>query len=391
MQSETSLHIVVIGAGYSGIMATNRLLATDSAQQIKVTVVNPRPYFVERIRLHQLLAGTSQATVPFDELLHPQANLLVTEATHINASNSTVTLADNSVLNYDYLLYALGSCKATAEIPGVNEFSWNTAELESAMDLKERIYSLDRNKPNNIVIIGGGLTGVETAAELASLPSTTKITLITSDELCPGWSTQGKTKVRKYLQKLGVSVLESRTVSAVTATSVTLSQGPELPSDITIYSGGFSTPQLAKASGLTVDCIGRIRTDAALISVDAPNIIGIGDAVAPPGSVSKHIRMSCAAALPLGAQGAQTILALISGQSPQQISQGFAGQVLSLGRSYGAMQFVRSDDSPRSMAISGRPGAFIKEQICSLTLKWIKKEALKGGSYHWPKGPSENF
>lgn len=59
---ETSVRVVVLGGGYAGTLAANRLQARAD---VEVTLVNPRPQFVERIRLHQLVAGTSAASVDF--------------------------------------------------------------------------------------------------------------------------------------------------------------------------------------------------------------------------------------------------------------------------------------------------------------------------------------
>ena len=62
-------HVVVVGAGYAGVMAANRLLAEHP--EVAVTVVNPRPVFVERVRLHQVAAGSGTATHELSDLLHP--------------------------------------------------------------------------------------------------------------------------------------------------------------------------------------------------------------------------------------------------------------------------------------------------------------------------------
>jgi NADH dehydrogenase FAD-containing subunit len=81
MSSSSPIDVVVIGAGYAGVMAANRLLGslTDvERRRVRVTVVNPRPDFVERIRLHELAAGTREVvSVPLIEVLHEDATLIV--------------------------------------------------------------------------------------------------------------------------------------------------------------------------------------------------------------------------------------------------------------------------------------------------------------------------
>ena len=54
----TTTQIVVVGGGYAGVLAANRLL---QRADVDVALINPRPQFVERIRLHQLVAGTDDA------------------------------------------------------------------------------------------------------------------------------------------------------------------------------------------------------------------------------------------------------------------------------------------------------------------------------------------
>ena len=81
-------HIVVIGGGYAGTMAANHLrLRADTAD---ITLVNPRPVFVERIRLHQLVAGTHSAAVDYGTLLGEGIRLLVDNAERIDTAEGTV-------------------------------------------------------------------------------------------------------------------------------------------------------------------------------------------------------------------------------------------------------------------------------------------------------------
>ncbi len=82
-------HVLVVGGGYAGTMAANRLrLRTD----IDITVVNPRPDFVQRIRLHQLAAGSGTAAVDYSELLGEGIRLVVDGADLIETADSTVLL-----------------------------------------------------------------------------------------------------------------------------------------------------------------------------------------------------------------------------------------------------------------------------------------------------------
>jgi NADH dehydrogenase FAD-containing subunit len=149
----------------------------------------------------------------------------------------------------------------------------------------------------------------------------------------------------------------------------------------------FTAPDLARASDLGVDRIGRLYVDETLRCVDAPRIVGAGDAVVTPDAVGAHLRMSCAAALPLGGHAAETVLHLIRGHQPTPISIGFLLQCLSLGRKDGHIQLVRPDDNARAGRLTGRKAAWVKERICRLVVDGPTKERRKPGAYRAPKGP----
>src|ERR1700739_4050809 len=96
--------------------------------------------------------------------------------------------------------------------------------------------------------------------------------------------------------------------------------------------------------------------------------------------------MSCQAAIPLGAQAANTVLSRIAGTQPAVINQAFTGQCVSIGRSYGTVQLARPDDPPLNLFVGGRVAASIKEAVCKGTVWGIRREAAKPGWYRWLKG-----
>ncbi|WP_181783030.1 FAD-dependent oxidoreductase, partial [Pseudonocardia pini] len=98
--------VVVVGGGYAGTLAANRLRVRDD---LDITLVNPRPEFVERIRLHQLVAGSRGATVEYGTLLGEGIRLVVAGATRIDTALRRVELDTGEALDYDHLVYAVGS------------------------------------------------------------------------------------------------------------------------------------------------------------------------------------------------------------------------------------------------------------------------------------------
>lgn len=370
--------VVVIGGGYAGVLAANRLQGTPG---VAVTLVNPRPEFVERIRLHQLAVGGDDATEDYDTLLGSGVRLVVDGADHIDAAIRQVQLTSGDVLDYDYLVYAVGSTAGVpASVPGAAEFAYPLSELEQAQRLNARLQDVPLSAP--VVVVGGGLTGIEAAGELAEAGRA--VTLVT-DVVGASLGTGARRSVVKALTKLGVSIVDGPEilVTGVEPDAITLADGNRLPSAVTVWTTGFGVPGLAAASGLRTDELGRLLTDETLTSIDDARIVGAGDAASPSGI---PLRMSCQSAGPLGVQAANTVLARIAGAEPKVINQAFAGQCVSVGRTYGTVQLCHSDDSPRRVFIGGRTAAFFKEQVCRATLTFLRKEGVKPGTYFWFKG-----
>jgi NADH:ubiquinone reductase (H+-translocating) len=374
--TDQNTHVVVVGGGYAGAMAANHL---RQRADITITVINPRPVFVERIRLHQLAAGTGTATAEYGELLGDGIRLVVDSADRIDTGNRQVLLASGAVLDYDYLIYAVGSTGAVPAVPGAAEFAYSVADLESATRLR---YALaDLHPDAAVTVVGGGLTGIEMASELGEAGR--QVNMVCGGILGPSLSARGRRSVGRQLRKLGVQVLESATVSEVRWDSMVLADGAVLPSAVTVWTAGFGVPDLATRSGLRTDELDRLLTDETLTSLDDERIVAAGDSAAPSG---QPLRMSCQAAGPLAAQAANTVLSRLAGSAPALLNQAFMGQCISVGRSYGTIQLARTDDTPVNVIVGGRTAASIKEAVCRGTLWALRREAAKPGSYRWIKG-----
>ncbi|GAA2438510.1 FAD-dependent oxidoreductase [Actinomadura vinacea] len=368
--------VVVIGGGYAGVMAADRLTQRDD---VTVTLVNPRPTFVERVRLHQLVGGSDDAVVDYREILAEGVRLVVDTVTRIDAAGRSVTLETGDPLEYDYLIYAVGSVSADPGVPGVAEFAYPLAGLEEARRLRSVVDGAPATA--SVTVVGGGPLGIETAAELAELGRT--VTLVCGEQLGPYLHPRGRRSVAKGLSELGVTVLDGpgAKVTTVTRDAVRLSDGRELPSTVTIWTAGFGVPALAGRSGLSTDVLGRLLTDETLTSVDDERIVATGDAAAPSGL---PLRMSCQAALPLGSHAADTVLSRIAGERPADFSKGIAAMCVSLGRRAGIFQLAHRNDTATRLHLSGRLGAKLKESTCKSTIKQLADEARKPGSHTWP-------
>lgn len=370
-----NIEAVVIGGGYAGVMAANRL--TQRAD-VSVTLINPRPSFVDRIRLHQMVGGTGEAVVDYRKVLAERVRLVVDSAARIDAAGRVVTLVSGGTVGYDHLVYAVGSGSAAPSVPGAAEFAYPIAGLEEAQRLRPVLDAEAVTAP--VTVVGGGPTGIETAAELAEQGRT--VTLVCGGALGPSLHPRGRRSVAKRLTALGVTVLDGpdTKVTAVTRDAVRLADGRELPSAVTIWTAGFGVPALAARSGLRTDALGRLLTDETLTSVDDPRIVAAGDSAAPS---DLPFRMSCQAAVQLGPQAAETVLSRIAGKQPASVEVGFVGTCISLGRRAGVFQLMTKDDTAKKYYLGGRSGAKVKELICR-SIPWqLSYEARRPGARTW--------
>lgn len=170
--------VVVIGGGYAGVTAANRLA---QRADVTVTLINPRPDFVERIRLHQLVGGSNDAVVDYAEVLAGNVRLVVDSVATIDAAGRGVELTGGSTVGYDYLIYAVGSGSAEPDVPGAAEFAHPIATLEEARRLRPVVDAAPATAP--VTVVGSGPTGIETAAELAE--EGRAVTLVCGEELGP--------------------------------------------------------------------------------------------------------------------------------------------------------------------------------------------------------------
>ncbi len=379
--------VVVVGAGYAGLIATNRFLGSLTANErelVHLTVINPQDRFVERIRLHQLAAGSlSTVTRPLAGLLHPDAALVQGKAEVIDHFSRTVSVhtgAGETTLGWDRLVYAVGSV-AAAPIVGARQHGFLLADVDGAARAAAAITA--SGPEPRVLVVGGGFTGVEAAAELAEQRPSAAVTLVSADTVVPNMRAAARSAIRRELQKLGVAVVERTEVIEVTDGYALTAAGGKVEFDVCVIALSFDVPGLAKASGLCVDARDRMVVDQTLRSLTCPSILGAGDAVAVTGPVGAHLRMACSAAVPLGAHVANCLLADLRGTSPQPFDMGFTAQCISLGRKRGYIQPVNPDDTPRPIHVGGRLGARIKEKICRRVIDAPAAESTRPGTYTW--------
>ncbi|MDX2708494.1 FAD-dependent oxidoreductase, partial [Streptomyces sp. PA03-6a] len=358
--------IVVLGAGYTGASAAGRLARRLHREDVAITLVNAEPDFVERVRMHQLATGQDLTTRPLGEMFAGTGvEVRAAKVTGVDPDRRTVAVhgADGAgELTYDTLVYALGSGWKDQGVPGAAEHAHEIAGRPGALRLRERLAALDAGRP--VLVVGGGLTGLEAATEIAEARPDLAVALAAHGGLGDWLSAKGARHLRKVVDRLGITVHEHTTVTAVAADHVTTADGTSIPAAVTVWTTGFAVHPLAGATTLETTGTGRIVVDGTMRSVSHPDVYAIGDAALAMGPGGKPLRMSCASGIPTAWQAADAIAARLTGGKLPNAPLRYFNQCISLGRKEGLIQYVTADDRAVSAALTGRLAALYKELIC---------------------------
>jgi NADH dehydrogenase FAD-containing subunit len=287
------------------------------------------------------------------------------KVTGVDVDRKTVAVTDANgagEVAYDTLVYALGSGWDTRGVPGTAEHAHQIAGRSGAVRLRERLNGLAAGQA--VIVVGGGLTGVEAATELAEARPDLDVALAAAGDLGDWLSPKGRAHLRKVFGKLGITVHEHAAVTAVEADRVVTADGKAIPAAVTVWTTGFAVHPIARATALEVDGTGRIVVDGTMRSVSHPDVYAIGDAALAMGPGDKPLRMSCASGSPMAWQAADAIAARLTGGKMPNAPLRYFNQCISLGRKEGLIQYVTADDRAVPYALTGRLAAVYKELIC---------------------------
>ncbi|WJV48972.1 NAD(P)/FAD-dependent oxidoreductase [Streptomyces flavofungini] len=365
--------IVVLGAGYAGAYAAGTLARRLSPADTDITVVNAEPDFVQRLRLHQLAAGQEIEAPRLDDVFAGTGiRLRLARVTAVAPERQVVAVADSNgiaELGYDTLLYALGSHVADRGVPGVAEHAFHVTSRPAALRLRERLDSLSRRDGGgSVLVVGDGLTGIETATEIAESRPGLSVALVARGELGASLAAGARGHLRRACDRLGITVLEHTGVEAVEAARVLCADGTALASDATVWTAGFAVSPIAADGGLEVTGTGRIVVDRTMRSLSHPNVHAVGDSAYALGDNGRPLPMSCASAGCTAMQATAAIVGRLTGRSMRNTKLAYLGNHISLGRRDGILQMVDDEARAKPGYVSGRKAARIKGGILRMSL-----------------------
>ncbi len=378
--------VVMLGGGYAGLLAAARL--AQKGLPLSITLVDSRAHFVERIRLHQVAVGQAVPLRPMRDMLPKSVAFRQGRVVGLDPAARQVTVETaegRHALDYDWLVYALGSGIDLTSTPGVADYAHSLSGPEAAQRLHAALRA-QAERGGRVLVVGGGLTGIESTAEIAESFPTLRVELLTAGTLGDDLAPAGQAYLRQALYRLGVTLREGVRVARLTEGAAHLADGESLPFDLCLWTSGFSVSPLAREAGLPVNGRGQLLTDPFLRVVGHDHMFAVGDAAESLGGGETALRMACATAMPMGAHAADALAALASGGTPAPFRFGYVIRCISLGRRDGLVQSVHADDMPTPNVLTGRAGALVKELICRYTVLGLTGERrLRQPLFYWPQ------
>ena len=295
------------------------------------------------------------ASLPEDDIAFPirtayrEVQFVRGEVSNIDTTAKTLAMSNGKTISYDDLILAVGSEGATYGIPGVSE---NTFQMKSVHDARDIRRSLLRTYEDvedgllplerlNVVIVGGGPTGVELAGAVSELqreiqrefehiaPKATVTLLEAGPRLLPSFHPNSSKYTQKKLTQMGVQVLVDAAVTEATSRSLRLKDGKEIIAGTKIWAAGVIAPPHWKFLGET-DRGNRIKVNANLQLSDS--IWVIGDAASYPDSNGRPLPMIAPVAIQQGKHVARQIRRRESSRQLEVFKYRDKGQMATIGR-----------------------------------------------------------
>ncbi|HXV41981.1 MAG TPA: FAD-dependent oxidoreductase, partial [Anaerolineae bacterium] len=238
MTTQTT-NIIVLGGGYSGVMAALRLASRTKRFDTSITLVNTLEHFVERPRLHEHATGVVLPNRPIAHILRgSKAYFLHGCVTNLNLAQRCVhvqTTNGEQQLAYDYLVIALGSRVDRYSIPGVHAYAFTLdpyGDLTSEA-LKSKLTTYGQN-PFRVVVVGGGATGVEAATQVKGSYPHSQVALVTQGEVGAFKGARVQGYISQALREQVIAIYENARVNRVEQDRVVL-DSDQILADIIIW------------------------------------------------------------------------------------------------------------------------------------------------------------
>jgi NADH:quinone reductase (non-electrogenic) len=358
--------VLILGGGFAGVGAAQKLEHADA----DVVLVDRHDYHTFQPLLYQLATGLLEQTAvghSLRDLVARQENTTFHQATvtGVDLQAREVRFDGLEPMSYDYLVFGLGAEVNFFGTEGATEHAFPMYTLPHAVRLKDHLLerweaadkepSLVEDGALNIVVVGGGPTGVETAGAVAELyrgvftkdypalpQERARVILVEAGpELFPMF----KPKLREYTAKaLADRTVEVRTgelVSSVSPTRVTLKSGEELDAHTLVWGAGLQGNQLVPTLGLELQRGNRIAVGPDLSLPDHPEVYVLGDVAAITDAKTEQVLPQLGSvALQSGEHAGETIVRRVAGKEAKPFKYKDKGTMATIGRGAAVVQML---------------------------------------------------
>ena len=285
------IHILIAGGGYAGIQTALGLERLLNKNYSKIQLIDKNLYHTLLPSLPEILSKRGFSIIYYKDIFQgKKIDFIQANIADVDLGEKLVFTTDPSYqLRYDYLVLSLGSRPFLPNIPGLREYSYQFNNIEDAKKIANRLLigdMIDSTGNTNIIVGGGGATGVEIAGEIASLIkkrnrrySNIKVILISPD-LLVGFPTSTRNWVRAYLEALNVELLlgDDYYITEVKSDLVCLRNGKTIRTTMVIWAGGVTALPLPQQIGLETGHKGRVVVNQFLQAKGQKNVFVLGDA-----------------------------------------------------------------------------------------------------------------
>jgi NADH dehydrogenase len=358
MSDESVTHVVIVGGGFAGVACAKGLAGERG---VRVTLLDKNGYHQFQPLLYQVAtAELTPQDIAFDleKLFEDDENVEVQKADVVSADPEarTITLADDGVIEGDVVVLAAGSQPNFFHTPGAEEFAFPLYSLDDAARVRSRVLQLFQDastKPElaeegalNIVVVGAGATGVESAGALAELAHNVmphvyehlsvagaRVVLVDLGHavLAP-FSDEAHAYAAKQLRRRGVEIKLGVSAKKIAADQVTLSDGTTIKTHLTVWGGGLMAAPIGANSGLPQGRGGRIDVQPDLTVEGFPDVYALGDFANITAGGDEALPQLGSVAQQSGSWAAKNILAGKQGKLPQSFHYHDKGIMAMIGR-----------------------------------------------------------
>ncbi|HEU5461556.1 MAG TPA: FAD-dependent oxidoreductase [Nitrososphaeraceae archaeon] len=236
-----------MGSGYAGIFCAANLLANyDNKSKYEISIFDQNSYHQLLQQIHLVTANIKKPhDISFSvyDLLQGDIKFYKELVIGINLDKQKIFTAHNKEFDFDYVIIALGSSNAFFGIKGAKEYSQSFRSLDDAIKLQKKIQNL---KDSNVIICGGGATGISLAGALSEI--TTKNLTITiveaQSDILPGWNPKLVKAIKNFLINNKVNLITNNPIKEVYPSSVLLDDGTIIEKSLSIWTAGVKGSDL---------------------------------------------------------------------------------------------------------------------------------------------------